>query len=111
MEITKTVKNCSKCNTQKDIEEFHKSTDNGYQAWCRDCYSAYYKAYNREMKASEAKIHVESKVCLECGLKKPRSQFGKREHSPDKLLSYCKPCWRVRCNTARRKRMLNDKKN
>lgn len=109
MEIIRTVKYCNRCDNSKEDIEFSKSEIGGRQRWCKDCYSAYYKAYNEVLKASPAKVDVESKVCLDCALKKPRSQFGRREHSPDKLNSYCKPCWRDRSYKARRKRMLNGK--
>lgn len=109
-EITNIVKYCSKCDTTKEAAEFNKKGDSFLQGWCKECYSTYYKAYNEVLKASEAKTHVESKVCNDCGLKKPRSQFGHRSNSPDKLNAYCRPCWRVRSYNARRKMMLNGKK-
>lgn len=109
-EIIRIVKYCSKCDQTKEAQEFNKKVGNSLQAWCRECYSAYYKAYNEVLKASDAKTHVDSKECQDCGLKKPRSQFGHRANSPDKLNTYCKPCWRVRSYNARRKAMLNGKK-
>jgi hypothetical protein len=110
MEITNIVKYCKKCDTTKESSEFNKKKESYLQAWCRECYSTYYKAYNALLTASEAKVHVESKVCQDCGLQKPRSQFGKRETSPDKLNTYCKPCWRIRSYNATRKMRLNAKK-
>jgi len=104
------MKYCNKCDQTKEPAEFNKKQGKLLQAWCRECYSAYYKAYNEVLKASEAKFYVESKVCRDCGLQKPRSQFGKREVSPDKLSTYCKPCWRVRSYNAIRKMRLNGKK-
>jgi hypothetical protein len=110
METTNIVKYCKKCDTTKEAAEFNKRQNNLLQAWCRECYSAYYKAYNALLRDSDAKVHVDSKVCQDCGLKKPRSQFGKREISPDKLNTYCKPCWRVRSYNATRKMRLNGQK-
>jgi RNase P subunit RPR2 len=107
---TRIMKYCKKCDQSKESVEFNKKGPSYLQAWCRECYSTYYKAYNALLKASEARVHVESKVCNDCGLKKPRSQFGKREVSPDKLSAYCKPCWRVRSYNAKRKMMLNAQK-
>lgn len=109
-EITRIVKYCSKCDQSKEPQEFNKKGEGYLQAWCRECYSAYYKAYNEVLKASEAKTYVDSKECQDCGLKKPRSQFGHRANSPDKLNTYCKPCWRIRSYNARRKMMLNGKR-
>lgn len=110
MEILRIVKYCRKCDQTKEATEFNKKQGNLLQAWCRECYSTYYKAYNAVLKDSDAKTYVDSKVCQDCGLKKPRSQFGHRANSPDKLNTYCKPCWRVRSYNARRKMKLNGKK-
>jgi RNase P subunit RPR2 len=104
------MKYCNRCDQTKETSEFNKYKDKSLQGWCKECHSAYYKAYNAVLKASEAKTHVESKVCNDCGLKKPRSQFGHRANSSDKLSSYCKPCWRVRSYNATRKMRLNAKK-
>jgi RNase P subunit RPR2 len=110
MEILRIVKYCSKCDQTKEAAEFNKKGESYLQGWCKECYSAYYKAYNEVLKTSEAQVHVDSKECKDCGLKKPRSQFGHRANSVDKLNTYCKPCWRIRSYNARRKMMLNAKK-
>jgi hypothetical protein len=101
------MKKCASCFEEKDYTNFNldqnrKYTD-GYQAYCKPCQSAYYKAYNAQMKDAHPKVVVQAKVCLDCGLEKPSSQFGKRAVAPDKLNTYCKPCWSIRCKKAMKK--------
>lgn len=103
MENTRTMKYCSKCDQTKEQADFSNSVLYRKQNWCKQCYSDYYKAYNEVLRYAEAKVYVDSKVCLDCKLKKPRSQFGHRANSPDKLNSYCKPCWRTRTAEAKRR--------
>lgn len=40
-------KRCSRCQLVKEIAEFHLSTANGRQAWCKACRRAYDAAYHR----------------------------------------------------------------
>lgn len=96
------MKKCSRCLLEKPVTEFAIDTlsKDGFQYYCKQCQSAYHKAYREVLIASPATVHVESKVCLDCGLEKPRSQFGKKSSSKDKLNSYCKPCWKIRSREA-----------
>ena len=100
------MKKCAMCFTDKTIIEFNLSNrkyGDGRSSYCKPCQSTYYKAYNTAMKAADAKVVIMSKVCRDCGLDKPVSQFGKRSISPDKHNIYCKPCWRQRVKVATRK--------
>jgi hypothetical protein len=103
------VKICTVCVESKSYSEFHKNNKaaDGYSFRCRTCTSAYYKGYNASRKAAVARVEVKSKVCRECGLEKPISQFGKKSTSLDKYNIYCKPCWRIRCAKAMRKMYAN----
>lgn len=87
---------------QKSINEFYNAnhTKTGKQSMCIPCYKAYFKAWRVARSEAQAKMVVQSKVCLDCGLEKPISQFGKRSISPDKHNVYCKPCWVIRCKIA-----------
>ena len=111
MEGKQEMKVCSICMVEKDINEFHKSkkTLDGYVVRCKSCVSAYYKGYNASRKAANARVDIKSKVCRDCHLEKPISQFGKRATSLDKYNIYCKPCWRTRTLAAIR-RMRNGRK-
>jgi hypothetical protein len=99
------VKICTVCVKSKNFSEFHKTkrSVDGYAYRCKTCVSAYYKGYNASRKAADAQVVVMSKVCRECGLEKPISQFGKKNNSLDKHNIYCKPCWRKRCYESMRR--------
>lgn len=99
------MKKCNKCHIEKEANEFykHKSSKDRLQATCKVCQSAHSKAYMRSRSNADQTVQVDAKVCLDCGLKKPISQFGKKSTSLDKHLSYCKPCWRDRSLEAMRK--------
>lgn len=99
------MKKCTVCTENKTFDQFYKAkTKDGYSFRCKTCSSAYYKGYNASRKVANAKYEVDSKVCRECGLKRPISQFGKKQTSFDKHNIYCKPCWRIRCAKSMKKR-------
>jgi len=109
MEITRIVKKCAMCFTEKEITDFNLSNrkyGDGRSSYCRECQSTYYKAYNEARKAAQPKVVLMFKTCRDCGSEKPISQFGKRSLSLDKHNIYCKPCWKQRCKVATR-RMKN----
>lgn len=92
------MKRCNKCEQIKAVTEFsisRKVYGDGFQSQCKSCQKAYYKAYKALKSNAEATKHPQSKVCLECHLEKPISQFGKKSASLDKHNNYCIPCWRV----------------
>jgi hypothetical protein len=99
------MKKCSYCKLIKPVTEFNTSTTQtgGFQALCKECAKAYYKAYNVARKAAKQSVDLQSKVCRDCGLEKPISQFGVKSNVPDKHNIYCKPCWRTRSLVAVRK--------
>jgi hypothetical protein len=100
------MKKCSNCKQEKPYTEYNTSNSkyaDGFQNMCKECWVTYNKAYTAARKAAKAKFDVQSKVCLDCRLEKPSSQFGKRSISLDKLNSYCKPCWRQRVYISVRK--------
>lgn len=103
------MKKCNVCFIEKAIIEFNLSskTKDGRQYTCKDCNSAYHKAYTAHRSSLKQQIVVQSKVCRDCGLEKPIGAFGKREQSLDKHNIYCKPCWRIRCKAGIR-RMKNE---
>ena len=103
------MKNCTLCKETKPLSEYYKNskTADGHTFRCKTCTSAYYKGYNTSRKVAKARVEVKSKVCRECGLEKPISQFGRKSTSLDKYNIYCKPCWRIRCAKAMRKMYAN----
>jgi hypothetical protein len=103
------MKQCTLCKEAKPLSEYYKNSKaaDGYTFRCKVCTSSYYKGYNASRKAANARVDIKSKVCRECGLEKPVSQFGRKETSLDKYNIYCKPCWRIRCAKAMRKMYAN----
>lgn len=99
------MKSCSVCKEQKSLEDFYKDkkTADGRSHRCKPCTNAYYKGYNASRKLAQARYEVQSKVCRDCGLEKPISQFGKKATSLDKHQIYCIPCWRTRTYASMRK--------
>ena len=99
------MKTCTTCKQEKPLNEFHKNSKTADKLCfkCKVCQNAYYKGYNASRKAAQARYEVQSKVCRECGLEKPISQFGIKSTSLDKHNIYCKPCWRTKTYAAIRK--------
>jgi RNase P subunit RPR2 len=99
------MKKCSSCKNEKMLSDFNDlaHTKDGKQAMCKECYKVYLKAWAARRKEANAKVVHDNKVCLDCGLKKPISQFGKKSVNLDKHNEYCKPCWKQRNLVAQRK--------
>ena len=93
------------CKNEKLLSEFNElaHTKDGKQSMCKSCFSTYYKAWRQARKDAKAKVIHNSKVCLDCALEKPISQFGKKSTSLDKHNDYCVLCWRHRNKVAQRK--------
>lgn len=107
------MKKCSSCKNEKMLSEFNElaHTKDGKQAMCKACYKVYLKAWADRRKDAKAQLVVDAKVCLDCGLKKPISQFGKKSVSLDKHNEYCKPCWKQRNLVAQRKFQAKKRSN
>jgi len=105
------MKKCSSCFQEKLLSEFYDATrKSGKQSMCIECYKGYLKAWREARKALPLSVEVQSKICNDCRLEKPISQFGKRSISLDKKNDYCKPCWVIRTKKAQvkaRERQLN----
>lgn len=99
------MKICTQCKEQKAWEEFYKDSSTADKKChrCKTCQKMYYKGYNAARKAAEAQTVPNSKICRDCNLEKPISQFGKKSTSLDKHQIYCNPCWRARTYASMRK--------
>lgn len=71
-------KNCSRCNIDKDIVEFHKDhrRKDGHKSICEEC----------------AKIVVNAKKCFKCNVDKDINDFRKDHRRLDGHESICKEC-------------------
>ena len=45
------MKQCGKCEAWKALDEYHLSTRDGRQLWCKDCRRAYDREYHRRNRA------------------------------------------------------------
>ena len=87
---------CTRCSESKDLGEFyaHGRAKDGLQSWCRSCFAAFRRerAQSGRIKA----IYSESKVCADCLVEKPSSDFSKNWAHGTGLQHRCKDCGRVR---------------
>jgi hypothetical protein len=99
------MKTCVKCFTEKPVTEYStdKKSSDGFFSYCKQCQSAYMKAYMASRSEAKQSVVHQSKVCYDCGLEKPISQFGKKSTSLDKHNVYCKRCWYLRCKKSMEK--------
>lgn len=107
------MKRCSVCFADKPITEYYilnKSKD-GRQNMCIPCHKIYYKNWTEARKEKPQSKFPQSKVCCDCHVEKPISQFGKRSASLDKKLPSCRQCWRIRAAKARKQARINRLQN
>ena len=98
------MKTCSSCKQEKPLDEYYNANNKrNKQSMCILCYKGYLKAWRESRKAQPQSVIVTSKVCNDCGLEKPSSQFGKRSINLDKKNDYCKPCWSERSIRAQKR--------
>lgn len=88
-------KTCSKCDTHKNISQFHKlkSGKFGVHSICKQCRSISRKRYNYEIINKE-------KVCKLCNLPK---KFYKNKSSKDGLQTYCIDCQKKKISKSKSK--------
>lgn len=90
------------CFQMKPISEFYNSSRHalGKQSHCKACYKVYFDNWRTMRQQAPQTEFPQSKVCLDCGVERPISQFGKRSASKDKKMSVCKDCWRIQTRNA-----------
>jgi hypothetical protein len=98
------TKRCSKCGEEKPVEAFQhlKSSPDFYRAQCKVCRHLEYREANPLMRWSKDKsLQVfslqlregpEEKVCCQCGLVQPMSQFYKHPRGRKGVTSHCRQC-------------------
>lgn len=97
-EINIKSKVCTKCNFEKDIDQFSRNncSSTGLPSWCKLCTSQYHEIYHADIKQinlNKTGIDIENKICSMCKLEKDISQFGKHSYTSDGFFTYCKPCY------------------
>ena len=57
-------KTCPKCKQEKPLSEFYKnrSRKDGLQAWCKDCFRGYQRAYCRTERGRENHLRADRKA-------------------------------------------------
>lgn len=92
-----THKRCPKCGQTKEISAFNKNRHDrtGYECWCRECFNGDRRAKNAARREANIDSHVvnhNGKICPECGVRKPLSEFYKNIKRPHGVDPYCKSC-------------------
>lgn len=86
------MKTCSRCKTDKSLENFYRSTRRGFSSWCKPCESA--KAKKRR-KTAEMFKSESLKQCPRCLEIKSFLEYFKSASQKDGLYGYCKACHRL----------------
>lgn len=79
------MKNCPKCEKEKDVKEFNKSKaeKDGLNCWCRECHAEYCKPYKKSKKYKEyQKQYRQTESCKEA-MKRGRKKYVER--NPEKI--------------------------
>lgn len=107
------MKLCKRCNTTKPENEFHPSTKQGKQFWCKVCMIESNKIYQKNRLAKQRKIRlakkqalIDAKVkrCPKCEQTLPINNFNKGQH-------YCKACKSISDKKSRNKLVMESDKN
>lgn len=91
------TKVCSACKVEKLVEEFgpDRMKKDGLRSYCRECDRRL--ARERGQKAKDKpKVFVAEKLCPDCNVIKPRTEFHNYKRSSDGLHPYCKECMQKR---------------
>lgn len=90
------------CFQEKPMTEYYNSSSqkDGKQNHCKACYKIYFTNWRSMRQEAPQTEFPQSKVCQDCGIERPISQFGKRSASKDKKMHVCKDCWRIQTRNA-----------
>lgn len=96
------MKKCSKCQTFKNLTDFHKqsSSPDGRGGYCKSCASEYNRARREHGQSTGGKPRSNfnhgdtTKLCPRCQTTKPITGFRKSKRQPSGRSSYCKECSR-----------------
>jgi 5-methylcytosine-specific restriction endonuclease McrA len=108
------TKTCSKCKTEKPIDEFNKdsSNDDGFKNYCKSCNSKIMAIYHSEHHDEESSKRAAlrppksiqdptKKTCTKCKIEQPIENFPTRKNRGNKPISICKTCTSKYCKNYR----------
>lgn len=94
------MRNCTKCETEKDDDQFYQNPKTGYwQSWCHPCK----KEHEQQRRIAKGVVPKEftivtgtHKSCAECKESLLHSEFSSSTRGSGGLSAYCKPCEKTR---------------
>jgi len=96
---TAEFKVCTKCKAVKPISGFSLSrrSPSGVRAICRECDARRYAESQREKRERQAaalaeRLSATTKICCQCNLEKPKTDFARSSKCIDGYRSQCKAC-------------------
>ncbi len=83
----KTIKKCSLCKINKQIDQSFSKTKNGYSSKCNDCFSKF-----REI---VRKVQSDTKICILCKEEKKTADFYRHKKTNDGYKERCIECCKI----------------
>lgn len=106
-EIINNCITCKKCNETKDIRYFEpRPENNSYRSACRQCNKGYSSSKEDKIRKCEIDFSNGLKLCSNCNIIKPVSEYGLDQFTKFKLTSHCKPCISEKSKLHRKKHSL-----
>lgn len=101
-------KTCYRCKENKSLDDFHNSasTFDKKGIYCKKCQNWLVERKELKYKSEGPAIFPDKKVCSSCNEFKPVSQFVKNKRRRDGYHQYCKPCWRIYVDRAKRRQAM-----
>ena len=105
---------CSKCNENKNIEDFFKdkSKKNGYRNQCKKCESNLKASYNNNNNNNNDNNNtINEKICNKCNISKTLDNFSKDKYKKNGYRGECKICDSKRKNKNKNKNNTDNNTN
>jgi 5-methylcytosine-specific restriction endonuclease McrA len=92
-----TVKQCTKCNIEKNVKEFAKDKykKDGYSVICKECNKTKVSLYQKQNKLRVDAVVTEVQKCSICGVEKNKTYFAEDKAVKNGLYHYCNECRQV----------------
>lgn len=94
MEATATSKVCPRCNQDKPLDDFVRSSrsKDGHAGYCRSCQHDVYVERKHQRSCRIEGRAIQEKLCPRCKRTKSVLDFGKDKNQVDGFARACKPC-------------------